>query len=89
MWHAIKLLVHLQAAAALPGNEQKGSEVAVGKASVPDVELLIQQGLAINLRLNSLQQLQQMLQQHYAVQLRMEHVLGVLCSTLLTNLHTF
>ena len=78
----------LQAAAALPGNAQKGSEVAVGKATVPDVELLIQQGLAINLKLDSLQQLQQMLQQHYAVELRMEQVLGMLCSALLVNLHS-
>ena len=67
--------MYLQAAAALPGNDQQDDGLPVSKATAGAVEQLIGQGLAINLKLDSLQQLQHVLQQHHACELRMHHIL--------------
>ena len=69
------LPMYLQAAAALPGNGQQDDGLPVSKATAGAVEQLIGQGLAINLKLDSLQQLQHVLQQHHACELRMHQIL--------------
>lgn len=84
----------LQAATLLPGSIESGDGAAVSKASAAAVEQLISQGVVINLKLDSLQQLQEMLQQHYAWELRMHQILQGdvcqdACSAEQTVEHTF
>lgn len=71
----LKKNVCLQAAGVLPGDVPLSDGSSISKASAAAVEHLISQGMVINLKLDNLQQLQRMLQQHQSWELRMHQIL--------------
>lgn len=67
----------LQVAHLLPGGSEESAEAGSsdGGVSVSELQQLLSTGLAIKLRLDSLERLQTILQQHQAWELHMKQVL--------------